>query len=134
MTHTAAEDAPTAGAFVCPSGLRSLVEQVGTTAASDFAGRFVRLWPVRCARLHLAVERCDGADGRDAALSLVSSATLAGAHRLAELGSLLHARMPATARPADWSRAAELIDELDRLGGLSVAEVARLAREICPGG
>ncbi|MBM6620296.1 Hpt domain-containing protein [Micrococcaceae bacterium RIT802] len=133
MTCAEPPDVPGASTLVCAAALHSLVDQLGTAAASVFVERFIRLWPVRRQRLHLAVEQCDAEAGRDAALSLVSSATMAGAHRLAELGSQLHSGVPpSTALPA-WTEAADLLNEIDRLGEASVADVSRLARDICPG-
>lgn len=131
MTHANPLDAPGASTLVCAGALHSLVDQLGTAAAACFVERFIRLWPVRRERLHLAVEHCDTDAGKDAALSLTSSASMAGAHRLAELGSRLHAGVPASTSPPAWADAAGLMAELDRVGEDSIADVARLAHHIC---
>ncbi|GAA1356624.1 hypothetical protein GCM10009596_05940 [Arthrobacter rhombi] len=130
MTHADPSDAPESCTLVCPTALQALADQVGSAAAALYLERFVRLWPERRHRLHLAVSHQDAEACRDAALSLVSSATLAGAHRLAGLGARLHADVPESADASAWSSAIGIVAELDRVGGESIADVARLARRI----
>lgn len=115
-------------ALVCAEVLRRLHDQLGGAAADAFVTRFIGLWPVRRQRLRLAIEQRNHEQGRDAALSVCSGASMAGALRMAELGARLHARIPATAHPSAWSAAARTMDELDRLGAESVLDLARVAR------
>lgn len=134
MTPSHLADAAGADDLVCADALHRLVDQVGEAAAVAFVNRFVNMWPLRRQRLHLAIEQHDSEQGQDAALSLCSGAAMAGAYRLAELGTQLGASIPETTRSPAWCTAAGILHELDRLGAESVADVARLARNICPGG
>lgn len=132
MTHADPMDATGSSTLVCSQALHSLVEQLGAAATTAFVERFIRLWPVRSERLHHAVEHCDAKAGKDAALSLSSGASMAGAHQLAALGFRLHSMVPDSAASPAWSTTADMMEELDRLGEESVADVTRLAGQICP--
>lgn len=127
-------EVPEDSTLACAGTLHSLVEHLGTAAASAFVERFVRLWPTRQRRLLRAVEQCDADAGRDAALSLSSGASMVGAFRLAALGSQLHASVPTSPCPSAWLDMAGLMAELDTVGKASVADVERVARAIFPQG
>ncbi|HXD28916.1 MAG TPA: hypothetical protein VN621_09205 [Arthrobacter sp.] len=132
MTSHFPTDDPEAGPLACAASLRRLVEQVGSPPAAAFVDRFVRLWPGRLHRLHVAVAGRDADAGRDAALSLVSGASMAGALRLAGLGTRLHAQIPDAAGASAWHPAELTLADIDRCCGESLADVVRLARHICP--
>ncbi|MGP9618171.1 Hpt domain-containing protein [Arthrobacter sp. AOP36-A1-22] len=123
---------PGTSLLVRPSVLCALVDQLGEAEAAAFVDRFVRLWPQRRRRLHLAVDQHDVAAGLDAALSLSSGASMAGANSLAALASRLHEGIPTANTPGAWRKAAAMLDELDQLGNATISDVVRLRRTIMP--
>ncbi len=123
---------PGTSLLVCPAVLAALVEDLGEAEAAAFVERFVRLWPQRRERLHVAIRRCDPEKLWDAAHSLTSSARMAGAYLLADASSQLHAAVPASDQSRRWMRVAALVDYIDRLGADSVAGVLEIAGKICP--
>lgn len=76
---------------VCTRTLGKLCSELGTEPVVNFISQFHLLWPTRISRLQSALESPDRAIGEDAALSMKSAATMAGAHELAHLAYLLHA-------------------------------------------
>jgi hypothetical protein len=62
-----------------PGALRMLEDDLGRTAARDFAGRYLAELPARIARLHRAVRDGDIEEGYAAALSLSSTSGMVGA-------------------------------------------------------
>lgn len=103
------------GPVVDRERLSRLEEEVGHAAAVGMVDRFVDLLPTRVARLHEAVTAGEGAELRDAALSLGGTASMLGADRLAEVA--------ATCRAADVAMAREVLAELDRLAEATEREL-----------
>lgn len=77
-------------AAVCAQTLGKLCSEVGPESVNEFIAQFRSLWPTRIARLNKAFAFNDTAAGEDAALSLKTAATMAGAHDLATLAVQLH--------------------------------------------
>lgn len=99
-------------AAVCAQTLGKLCSEVGPQPVNEFIAQFGALWPTRIARLHRALESNDRAAGEDAALSLKSAATMAGAHDLATLAVRLHAAF----RDDHEAVQGELIGRIERAG------------------
>lgn len=76
---------------VCTQALEKLTEDLGHDYTSRFVVQFCSMWPTRLKRLEDALCSCNSAEGQDAALSLKSGASMAGATELALLAELLHA-------------------------------------------
>jgi hypothetical protein len=72
-------------AVLDPAALRMLEDDLGRTAARDFAGRYLAELPARIARLHRAVRDGDIEEGYAAALSLSSTSGMVGAVVVARL-------------------------------------------------
>lgn len=70
--------------------LGKLCEDLGPDSVDEYILMFKSLWPSRVARLRDALSSNDQEVGEDAALSLRSSATMAGANELAGLAWQLH--------------------------------------------
>lgn len=99
MTDDHGMELPGTSLLVRPMVLAALVEDLGAAEAAAFVERFVRLWPQRRERLHVAIRRRDAEQLWDAAHSLTSSASMAGADLLADASSQLHAAVPASGHP-----------------------------------
>lgn len=110
---------------VCTRTLGKLCSELGTEPVVSFISRFHLLWPTRIARLHSALASKDRAVGEDAALSMKSAATMAGAHELAHLAHLLHAAF----RDGDLVAQCSLIGRIEAAGTgiLSVLEEPEFA-------
>lgn len=76
---------PDPGAEMCMRTLGKLCEELGPDSVDEYILMFKSLWPSRVARLRDALSSNDRDMGEDAALSLCSSATMAGAYELAGL-------------------------------------------------
>jgi hypothetical protein len=72
-------------AVLDPGALRALEDDLGRTAARDFAGRYLAELPARIARLQRAVRDGDIEEGYAAALSLSSTSGMVGAVVVARL-------------------------------------------------
>ncbi|MDO5745424.1 MAG: Hpt domain-containing protein [Micrococcaceae bacterium] len=98
---------------------------MGSEPVVSFISRFHQLWPARVSRLHHALASNDRAIGEDAALSMKSAATMAGAHELANLAHLLHAAF----RDGDLAAQCSLIGRIEAAGTgiLSVLEEPEFA-------
>lgn len=105
---------------VCAQTLGKLCSEVGPESVNEFIAQFSSLWPTRIARLNKALASKDAAAGEDAALSLKSAATMAGAHILATLAIQLHAAF----RDGDDALQGELIGRITRAGTSILAVLA----------
>ena len=65
---------------VCTQTLGKLCSELGPESVDEFIRQFKVLLPLRITRLNQALAFGDGTAGEDAALSLKSAATMAGAH------------------------------------------------------
>lgn len=99
-------------AAVCAQTLGKLCSEVGPESVNEFIAQFRSLWPTRIARLRKALASNDAAGGEDAALSLKSAATMAGAHDLAALSVQLHSAF----RGGDTTLQGELICRIEHAG------------------
>lgn len=110
---------------VCTRALGKLCSELGTEPVVNFISQFHLLWPTRVARLHSALASHDRSIGEDAALSMKSAATMAGAHDLAHLAHLLHAAFRDGVLGAQFS----LIGRIEAAGTgiLSVLEEPKFA-------
>lgn len=107
-------------AAVCVQTLGKLCSELGPESVNEFIAQFGLLWPTRTARLHDAHASSDRAAGEDAALSLKSAATMAGAHDLATLAMQLHTAF----RFGNEARQAELIGRIEGSGKAILAVLA----------
>ncbi|WP_411732888.1 Hpt domain-containing protein [Paeniglutamicibacter sp.] len=104
-------------AAVCAQTLGKLCSEVGPQSVNEFIAQFSFLWPTRIARLRRALASNDRAAGEDAALSLKSAATMAGAHDLATLAVQLHEAF----RDDHEAVQGELIGRIERAGNAILA-------------
>lgn len=108
---------------VCSQTLDKLVEDLGREYTSRFVVQFCSMWPTRLERLIEAACSANSAAGQDAALSLKSSASMAGAAKLAELAGSLHHAF----RDMLYERQCELIKQIREVGRNSIQMLTTLA-------
>lgn len=101
---------------VCAQTLEKLAEDLGDEYTARFVVQFCAMWPTRLERLETASHTADSAAGQDAALSLKSSASMAGATKLAELAECLHRAF----RDMLFEKQLELIGLIREVGGCSI--------------
>lgn len=87
-------------AAICLRTLGKLCAELGPESVDEFIAKFTALWPIRITRLQCAFMSRDGDAGEDAALSMKSAATMAGAYELARLAVLLQGAFRAGHGPA----------------------------------
>lgn len=102
---------------VCTQTLGKLCSELGPQSVEEFIAQFKTLLPLRITRLNQAHSLHDRAAGQDAALSLKSAATMAGAHGLAWLAFLLHDAF----RDDQRDTQGELIGRIERAGSTILA-------------
>lgn len=107
--------------LIDPEVLETLASEVGDAAAERFARDVARLWPQRRARLAAALRLGDNATALDAALSLRTAASMAGAVRLAAAAD----RIVALVRSQDLQAARPLLAEASACGDLTAVILAR---------
>lgn len=99
--------------------------------ACEFVLCFAGAWSQRLSRLEAAIELGDAAEGVDAALSLKSGASMAGALRLAALASRMHQCFRRDGHvPLKTATGASTLAHLRSIGGRTVAALERVAAEM----
>jgi hypothetical protein len=107
--------------LIDPAVLGRLAAEIGEPAAARFARGVVRLWPQRRARLAATLALGDAAAAVDAALSLRTAASMAGAVRLADAADRIVGRLR-----ADGTRAARpLLPQALACGDVTAVVLAR---------
>ncbi len=102
---------------VCTQTLGKLCSELGPESVDEFIRQFKVLLPLRITRLNQALAFGDGTAGEDAALSLKSAATMAGAHGMARLAFQLHEAF----RNDHGALQGELIGRIELAGGTILA-------------
>lgn len=103
---------------VCPNDtlstktLGKLGSELGADSVNTFITNFESMWPTRVSRLISALATRDVHAGEDAALSLRTAATMAGAKELAQLALLLHSAF----RHENVTMQCELIEQIKQAG------------------
>ena len=92
--------------------LGKLGSELGADSVNTFITNFESMWPTRISRLISALATGDAHAGEDAALSLGTAATMAGAKELARLALLLHSAF----RHENASMQCELIEQIKQAG------------------
>ncbi|MGY3564726.1 Hpt domain-containing protein [Sinomonas sp. RB5] len=104
-----------------PTVLGRLAAEIGDAGAARFARGVVRLWPQRRERLAAALAVGSAADSLDAALSLRTAASMAGALRLADAAD----RIVACVRAEGPRAAMALLPRALACGDVTIAVLAR---------
>ena len=102
---------------VCTQTLGKLCAELGPESVNEFIGQFNALLPLRITRLDRASRLHDRGAGEDAALSLKSAATMAGALGLAGLAFQLHEAF----REGQGAMQRELIGRIEMAGSAILA-------------